>query len=93
MYPERDGSACATTPLLLTAPLKKAKSSNLSFFYSEFFFMNSFLVTEKQRNCMLPVKGFREKFLTRNYPNGSRQFFFIGSQLDYKDLLNRCKFL
>lgn len=55
--------------------------------------MQSFPITEKQRNYLLPVKGFREKFLTRDLPNANRQFFFIGSQSEYKDLLNRCKYL
>jgi hypothetical protein len=55
--------------------------------------MSSHPITQKQRNAMLAVPGFRGKMLTKNLPNGTQKFFFIGSNEEHLDLLNRCKYL
>lgn len=55
---------------------------------------NSFVITKKQYDYLLPVFGNigTKQLLYRN-ANGVDNYYFIGTNEQYKDLLNRCKYL
>lgn len=52
----------------------------------------SFRITEKQYNYLLPVFGIAAQGQTRLLAQGCN-FYFIGTDEDYLDMLNRCLYL
>jgi hypothetical protein len=54
----------------------------------------SFQITKKQHDYLLPVFGIcGTNKLTCRIDRKIEKFFFIGTEDDYKDLLNRCAYL
>lgn len=54
--------------------------------------VNSYTITKKQHDYLLPVFGLSAKGVTKlHYSRG--QYYFIGTYAEYKDMLNRCKYL
>jgi len=56
----------------------------------------SFQITQKQYNYLLPVFGLSAPGRTRlmmKSAYGRQSYYFIGTEDDYKDMLNRCKYL
>lgn len=54
--------------------------------------MQRYKLTKKQYNYLLPVKAISNKFLVVR-DAGEDKHYFIGTLSEYKDLLNRCKYL
>ena len=52
----------------------------------------SYTLTSKQYNFLLPVFGLAGMFPRKILERGSK-FFFMGTYADYLDALNRCKYL
>lgn len=52
----------------------------------------SFKITEKQYNYLLPVYGIAAQGVTRLLARRSA-FYFIGTQADYVEMLERCAYL
>jgi hypothetical protein len=53
---------------------------------------NSYKITEKQYNYLLPVFGLSAKGVTKLHTSRG-QYYFIGTYEEHKDMLNRCKYL
>lgn len=51
-----------------------------------------FTITEKQYNYLLPVPSMKSK-MQRIIGKVKDSYVFVGTYEDYKDLLNRCKYL
>lgn len=54
----------------------------------------SFEITQEQYNYLLPIYGNTgsKKLLCRT-DRKVEKYYFIGTDIEYKDLLNRCKYL
>lgn len=55
--------------------------------------MYPFSITAAQYNYTLAVPGFRQKMLRRDNRNGTQSFRFFGTHDDWRDFLNRCRYL
>ena len=56
--------------------------------------MKSFKITKERHDYLLPVFGKTgTNQLLEKRVNGIDQYFFIGTEEEYLDLLNRCKYL
>lgn len=59
--------------------------------------MITFKITKEQYDYMLPVFGRSYnkdyKLYSKETNKGNLEYFFMGTTPDYKDFLNRCKYL